>query len=454
MDAGGGAVEALGPMASADRSSPSAAGPPGPDRGRELVLAVVATHAGSLLSVARRYSLCADDAQDAYQRALEIFLRRADSLDPASAPAWLRTVVKHEALAVRAGRVRLVGPAEVDLDRTEARDLPPADERVLAGERDARSTEALARLKPQEVRALVLKARGYSYNEIAEITGWTYTKVNRCLTEGRRAFLDRFADIEAGRECERWAATLSALADGEASSADIAAARPHLRNCQACRARLREFRLAPRAVATLAPTGMGTESDVPGILARVHDAVLGAWHERVLLSAHKIQAGLEAASAGKLAAVAASATALAGGGAAALTEVAGPTPARPAVAVTRPQPRPEPAPSKGHGQEVDGAPTTSPAPSVSARTPSARGGDRPGAPTVAPSAGEFEVGGGPAAGPTATQRAPAARAGSTDSAPGASPAAARPDSSPRSSAHPGGSPAAVAASSSHPEFAP
>src|SRR6266516_879161 len=40
--------------------------------GRELVLATIASHAASLLGTARRYSLCADDAQDAYQRALEI----------------------------------------------------------------------------------------------------------------------------------------------------------------------------------------------------------------------------------------------------------------------------------------------------------------------------------------------------------------------------------------------
>jgi hypothetical protein len=30
-------------------------------------------------------------------------------------------------------------------------------------------------LKPQEVRALTLKAQGYSYAEIGEITGWSYT---------------------------------------------------------------------------------------------------------------------------------------------------------------------------------------------------------------------------------------------------------------------------------------
>lgn len=320
----------MGPMATTtpDRTEP--------DRARELVLAVVGAHAGSLLALARRHSLCADDAHDAYQRALEIFLRRAGSLDPERAPAWLRTVVKHEAMAVRASRQRLVGPAEVDLDRSEARDLAPVDERAVASERDGRSAEALARLKPQEVRALVLKARGYSYREIAEITGWTYTKVNRCLTEGRRAFLDRFADIEAGRECERWAGTLSAVADGEAVASDVAAVRPHLRHCPACRARLREFRAAPRAIAAVAPAGVLAghgSTEGPGLLARAHDAVMAGWHERVLLSAHKVQAAVEAASAGKLAAVAASATALAGGGAAALNEVADRAPARPAAAL-------------------------------------------------------------------------------------------------------------------------
>ena len=126
----------------------------------ELVLSVVARHSASLLAVARRYSYCADDAQDAYQRGLEIFLRRAESVDPATAPAWLRTVIKHEALAVRGARRKVVGPSEVDLDTHEARDITPPDERAVSFEWLESSAEALGRLKPQEARALVLKARG------------------------------------------------------------------------------------------------------------------------------------------------------------------------------------------------------------------------------------------------------------------------------------------------------
>ncbi|MDX6697099.1 MAG: hypothetical protein QOE65_496 [Solirubrobacteraceae bacterium] len=448
--------------------------------GRELVLAVVGAHSASLLAVARRHSLCADDAQDAYQRALEIFLRRADTVDPPTAAAWLRTVVKHEAMAVRASRRRIVGPAEVDMDRAEARDVLPADERAAASERDERSAEALSRLKPHEVRALVLKARGYSYREIADITGWTYTKVNRCLTEGRRAFLDRFAEIETGRECDRWAATLSALADGEAQAGDLAAARPHLRHCAACRARLREFRAAPRAVAALAPAPLlaaaagGPAGDGPGLVARlhdapandgpsvfgrIHDALVAGWSERVVLSAHRAHAALETASAAKLAAVAASATALAGGGAAALTEVADPPAARPAAAVAPA----EPVKAAPH------VPAPGPAPAVPLRaTPRASSPAavrRKARPTTAPVAAEFGPGGdaaGPAvaakrsrsaAGPRRSDRARSRRTGSagTESPPAASPAAPAPQPSASPVPSPSASPSSSSSSS---EFAP
>jgi hypothetical protein len=63
------------------------------ERGEALVLALLGAHADSLLRVARRYSICADDAHDAYQRALEILMRHAARLDPERAAGWLHTVV-------------------------------------------------------------------------------------------------------------------------------------------------------------------------------------------------------------------------------------------------------------------------------------------------------------------------------------------------------------------------
>src|SRR5436309_14852471 len=85
-----------------------------------LVVETVTRHAAALLRTARRHSLCLDDAHDAYQRALEIFLRRAGTLRRETVVAWLHTVVKHEAMAVREARQRLVASEDVDLDAHES----------------------------------------------------------------------------------------------------------------------------------------------------------------------------------------------------------------------------------------------------------------------------------------------------------------------------------------------
>ena len=83
----------------------------------------------------RRHSLCADDAHDAYQRALEIFLRRASSLEPDTVDRWLHVVVKHEAQAVRRTRQQLVASDDVDFDGRPCEGAPDADERLMRFDR-------------------------------------------------------------------------------------------------------------------------------------------------------------------------------------------------------------------------------------------------------------------------------------------------------------------------------
>ena len=166
---------------------------------------------------------------------------------------WLKTVVKHEAFALRRQRDRhspVTDDGELGDRGTAAAATHDQAERM---ERLHQGAEALRRLKPQEMRALLLKAEGYSYAEIGEITGWSYTKVNRCLTEGRRALSVRLAGIEGGVECAAFAPLLSALVDGEASAEQLARLRPHMKTCLSCRARLKEFRAAPARVAALVP---------------------------------------------------------------------------------------------------------------------------------------------------------------------------------------------------------
>ncbi len=126
-------------------------------------------------------------------------------------------------------------------------------ERAERNEDVARSREALRALKPQELRALSLLAEGFSYAEIGEITGYSKTKINRCLAEGRERFRSIVARSEDGRRCAELGPLLSAFCDGEAPEAEVATLREHLRACSSCRATLRAYRATPAAVAGLMP---------------------------------------------------------------------------------------------------------------------------------------------------------------------------------------------------------
>jgi RNA polymerase sigma factor (sigma-70 family) len=319
---------------------PERAGEADRERAEELVLRLIGSQADSLLRVARRYSLCADDAHDAYQRALEILMRHAPRLDPDRAAGWLHTVVKHEAMAINRSRRRIVGSAEPDLDALEARTSASPEERVIAADRVARSAEALHGLKPQEVRALWLKALGHSYQQICEATGWSYTKVNRCLAEGRKSFLERYAGIESGRECERLAPALSAFVDGEADAAQAVDLRMHLRQCLACRAAVRGLHDASRPLSVVFPaTGLavagGGMEQAHGLFERVYETLTMHLHERAASSFLRAQAIVDTVTAGKMAAAAASAAALAGGGVAVEGVLSSPPAATPQAIVRR-----------------------------------------------------------------------------------------------------------------------
>jgi RNA polymerase sigma factor (sigma-70 family) len=235
-----------------------------------------ARHQTGLRRTARRYSICADDADEALQRGLEILLRKAPSADPRELVRWTQTVVKHEALAVRADRERiLAGPAATAAEpgHEDWVAMLPAEvdgpaERAERHEAVERSREALATLKPQELRALTLLAEGYSYREIGEITGFSATKVNRSIAEGRERFRRFLVRRDRGGRCAELAPLLSALADDEAAPADAATLREHLRTCPHCRATLRAYRAAPRAAAALAPVLPLRGS----LVDRLHDA--------------------------------------------------------------------------------------------------------------------------------------------------------------------------------------
>jgi RNA polymerase sigma factor (sigma-70 family) len=244
---------------------------------KRAAVELVARHEATLKRTARRYSLDEEDAEDAYQRALEIVLTKAPTTDARELIRWTQTVTKHEAMAVREGREKVLNrglaPASAGFDPVTL--IPAADggpdEQTERRESIARSREALRALKPAELRALTLLAQGYSYAEIGEQTGFSQTKINRSLAEGRERFRQMTASSEDGTRCEELRPLLSAFCDGEASAAEEETVREHLRACAGCRATMRSYRAAPRIAIALVPPLPLWRS----LLGRFHDLLGG-----------------------------------------------------------------------------------------------------------------------------------------------------------------------------------
>ena len=249
------------------------------DAGRKrAAVELIAREGPDLRRMARRYSLCVEDAEDAYQRTLEILLTKAPSDRARELSGWTRTVIKHEALAIRQSRVRLLGTAARgrESDDGDGVALIPEsgagpDERLERQEEIGRSREALRTLKPAELRALTLLAEGYSYAEIGAITGFSRTKVNRSLAEGRERFRRFISSSEDGSRCAEMGRLLSAFCDAETNPEETAEVREHLRACVRCRAVMRAYRSVPATIAALAPALPLTRS----LLSRAQELLAG-----------------------------------------------------------------------------------------------------------------------------------------------------------------------------------
>ena len=132
-----------------------------PDSNARCAAAVdlVTSSSASFQRTARRYSLCGHDAEDAYQRSLEILLTKAPTARRDELRPSVHSEIKHEALALRRQRERSVSGEE---DAAGAEAVPATDrgpeEAATGRERVQRTAEALSALKPGEIQCLILKA--------------------------------------------------------------------------------------------------------------------------------------------------------------------------------------------------------------------------------------------------------------------------------------------------------
>lgn len=163
------------------------------ERNAELLSEVLESNEQRLRRQATKHAELPDDADDALQAAYALFLERYNGLGEPL--AWLYTTVKREAWAIRRRTSRRrectltyrTHSGEQDLSELLAIAVPSPEERLARKELLIERRRELAKLKPDERRALWLLGYGLSYAEICKATGWTHTKVNRCLSEGRVA---------------------------------------------------------------------------------------------------------------------------------------------------------------------------------------------------------------------------------------------------------------------------
>jgi RNA polymerase sigma factor (sigma-70 family) len=158
---------------------------------RGVILEQAVTGGGAVLRrQAARHSRSESEAEEALQEASVDFLRTYDGPAGLDAVRWLQVAIRHRAWDLK-DRRRLQMSLSAGCPDIPERDLAASGvdpEGVLErAEAVERSFAALAQLKPDERTALIMFGLGFSYREIGERRGWTYTKVNRCIKEGRAA---------------------------------------------------------------------------------------------------------------------------------------------------------------------------------------------------------------------------------------------------------------------------
>ena len=144
-----------------------------------------------LLRIAAKNAPSHADAEEAVNEAFASFIRAFDPDGDAPPLAWLILTMKRDCWD-RYRRLHLDRGAGQEADRAGGESGSYIDSiPSRAGTTEQQVVEVdeartqLAALKSAERRTLSLIAAGYTYAEVGEITGFSFTKINRCAAEGR-----------------------------------------------------------------------------------------------------------------------------------------------------------------------------------------------------------------------------------------------------------------------------
>ena len=314
------------------------------DEQRRAAACMAMSKAPGLIRFAARYTRSLHDAEDAYQRSMEIALAGAPVTEPRRFMAWLHTVLRHEALAVARARRREGPGTEADVAETcaeQVADSLAVDAVAEWRERYRFIQDGLAGLTDAQRICLILQSSGASYERIGQITGFSLRKVERSVLEGRASLQAWEVRLASGDVCERLLPEIDRVVTGQATARERRSVSRHVRHCGPCRAVLRNRRESNEWLAALVPVAFLASGTMAARPPDLSPAL--AWWERIaggatVRAGNAVQMALELPS-GALAKVGAGTAAVAVAGAAGAPLVADAvrpgTPPPPAAAVER-----------------------------------------------------------------------------------------------------------------------
>ncbi len=259
---------------------------PSAEERRQAVCAALAGAPG-LIRYAARFTRSIEDAEDAYQRSMEIALTRAPVIDAAGFSSWLHVVIKNEAMAIADARRRELPMTDRDLEASVTRDratAPDGPDAVMEWRERYRAIhDAMCGLTHPQRTCLMLRSAGLSRPEIAAITGYSERKIHRSIIEARSRLHAWEIRMAAGAECERAGELIDMTMDDRATRRERRALSRHLHHCHACRLRYRGRRDQVRSLGSMVPVALvGGEMLQRGT---PDPSLVLAWWERVANSA-------------------------------------------------------------------------------------------------------------------------------------------------------------------------
>ena len=242
--------------------------------------------APGLIRFAARFTYSIEDAEDAYQRAMEIALTRAPVTEHTAFTSWLHTVIRREAQQIVDARVREVPARAAELEEALSEQPGPLQPDAVMEwrERYHAVQDAILGLPDDERVCLMMCSAGMSHAEIGEMTGYSERQIRRAIQEGRAHLTGWEVRLRTGQACESMPDLIDRTLDEEATTRERRALSRHVRHCSACRATYRTRREHRLLMGSFVPVillaGAGTAAAAPA-----DPGLVMTWWERASGSA-------------------------------------------------------------------------------------------------------------------------------------------------------------------------